>query len=403
MARIQKPSNDISEIHIESVEGSLQIKGWSEERISMEAHSEDELHYTLDDDSLTLRADGDCLLRVPSECSLHIATVSGNTHIQGIEGEIHLENVDGSLTMKDVGESHVENVSGNLMVRGVEGEMAVDDVAGNVTLRDIEGDVQIGDVHGNLSLRNIEGSVAAKSDGNVELRLDPEGNDVKVEADGHIFCSLEDGSDADVVFESGAQSIRISTNNGKQIIQGSHHELTLGDGGADVELKAGGYIDFRSEKGKSFTLDLDMDFSNDMGNLAEDISEQVSSQVEGQLESLNEQLGALSERLRSSGDRAAHNAQRHVAAAQRRLEHRLREKQGRHGRRVVTVSPGVKAADPVTAKERALILQMVQDKKISVDEAEMLLNTLEGREPAKAEQKAAPSEPVQSEEGKANA
>jgi DUF4097 and DUF4098 domain-containing protein YvlB len=140
MARIQKPSNDISGVHIELVEGSLQIKGWGEDKISMEADSEDELHYTLDDDSLILRADGDCLLRVPTEVSLHIETVSGNTYIQDIEGEIHVENVDGSLTMKNIGETHVENVAGNLSVKAVEGDMAIDDVAGNMTLRDVEGD-----------------------------------------------------------------------------------------------------------------------------------------------------------------------------------------------------------------------------------------------------------------------
>ncbi len=394
MARIQKPSNDISGILIESVEGSLQIKGWGEDKISMEADSEDELHYTLDDDSLTLSADGDCLLRIPNESSLHIETVSGNTYIQDIEGEVHVENVDGSLTMKNVGETHVENVAGNLSVRGVEGDMAIDDVAGNMTLRDVEGDVKAADVHGNLALRNIEGSIVAKGDGNVELRLEDQGNDVTVEAAGNIFCSLEDGADAEVAFESGAQSIRISTNKGKQLVQASKHVLTLGDGGMDVALNAGGYIDFRSEKGKSFVLNMDMDFSKDAGDLAEDISEQVSSQVEAQLESLNDQLEGLAEQLKDTGDRSVRHAQRKVAQAKRQLERRL-EHQHLRGRGAQGGILAGRKADPVSEKERMLILQMVQEKKVSVEQAEMLLNTLEGRPaaPVAPAAQAAPTPP----------
>jgi hypothetical protein len=391
MARIQKPINESAEIQIESVEGSLQIKGWDQARVSMEADSENELHYTLDDNSLTLSADGDCLLRVPKGSGLHIETVSGNTYIQDIEGEVHVENVDGSLTMKNVGETHVVNVAGNLSVRGVEGDMAIDDVAGNMTLRDVEGEVKADDVHGNLSLRNIEGSILAKGDGNVELRLEDEGNDVTVEAAGNIFCSLEDGADAEVVFESGAQSIRISTNKGKQLVQGSKHVLTLGDGGMDVSLNAGGYIDFRSEKGKSFTLDMDMDFSKDVGDLAEDISEQVSSQVEAQLESLNEQLEGLAVQLKTTGDRSVRHAQRKVAQAKRQLERRL-EHQHLRGRGGLGVMATGRKAEPVSEKERMLILQMVQEKKISVEQAEMLLNTLEGR-PAAPAAPAAPTPP----------
>jgi hypothetical protein len=101
--------------------------------------------------------------------------------------------------------------------------------------------------------------------------------------------------------------------------------------------------------------------------------------MEDQMEALNEKLQALGERLKQSGSQAGARAQRRVEAAQRRLERKLQGRGIRSHGRTVTFTHGGKAAEPVSSKERGLILQMVQEKKINVDEAEMLLNTLEGR------------------------
>jgi hypothetical protein len=51
-------------------------------------------------------------------------------------------------------------------------------------------------------------------------------------------------------------------------------------------------------------------------------------------------------------------------------------------------------AEPVSEEERMLVLQMVQENKITVREAEILLNTLEGR----AVGPETPSEPGESTE-----
>lgn len=374
MYRTEHAASDSPEIHVESVSGSLQIKGGSDGRIVIEARRQEDLHFSMQDNSLTLSADSDCILRVPEESSLHIESVSKDAYVQAVEAEIHVEDIGGSLTLKSVGPAHIENVSGNLFVRGVEGDLQLDEISGNVTLRDVEGDLQAEEVHGNFGLRNVEGDVDVKSDGNADLRIEAEGHDIRVVAGGNLFCNLESPGNAEVSFQSGAQSIHISTDDGKQFVKAGKHEITLGDGSTEMELVAGGHIDFRCQKGKTFSVDFDLDFGDEAAGLADEISEQVSSQVESQLESLNAQMEALSERLSHEGGRAARHAQRKVAAAQRQLQRKL-QRHGIHG----GVIPHGKAPDPVSEKERMLILQMVQDKKISVEQAEMLLNTLEGR------------------------
>lgn len=383
MAKIEIPSNGSPEITIESVSGSLQVKGWDEDNIRVDVHNQDDLHYTADDDMLTLRSDSDCVLRVPSESTLTVQSVSRDAYIANIEGEVSIESVSGSLTMKNVGETKVENVSGNFTVRGVDGELYINEVSGNASIRDVEGDLKAEEVHANLVLRNIEGEIEAKTDGNADLRLDVEDTgDINVEASGNLFCALNPPGDSDLHFESGAQSIHINTMESKVHVQATEHEMTLGDGGNDVWLKAGGHIDFRSrDEGHGVDLDLDLDFVDETSGLAEEISEQVSAQVEAQIEALNAQLEGLQERLRHTGDRATRKAQERVAAAQRRLQLKLQNRSGRGG--LTFQMP--KKVDPVTEQERMLVLQMVQDKKINVAQAEMLLNTIEGRAIAQPE------------------
>ncbi|MEX2144721.1 MAG: hypothetical protein WD740_08995 [Anaerolineales bacterium] len=381
MPRIQLPSGGSPMLRISKIGGSLQLKSWGEDSIRIEVQREDHLDYSFEDNTLELSCASDCLVRAPEESEVHIESVGGDAFVINIEGEVYVERVGGSLTLKNVGASTLGRISGNLTARNVEGSLSADEVSGNMSLRDIEGDVTANNVSANFSLRNVEGNIEAKSGGNADLRLELETDaECRIKAGGNVFCHLESSTDADVMLSSGAQQIHIYTEEeSNQVLQSRKHEFTLGDGGAIVELTAGGHIDFRCRDLGEELLP-DMDFVDDITGLADEITGQVTAQVEDQLEALNEKLQALGERFKHSGSQAAARAQRRVEAAQRRLERKLQGRgvTTRRGRGV-TLAHGAKVSEPVSSKERGLILQMVQDKKINVDEAEILLNTLEGR------------------------
>lgn len=395
MARIDVPMGDNPEVIIENISGILQVKGWDEEQVRVEVPKQEQIHHQATSDRLTLSSDGDCILRVPEDCTLKVKTVSGDAYIGHITGTLEIGSIGGSLTLKALGEVQLGKIHGTLTVRAIEGDISVEEVYGNAALREVEGELHINSVHANLSLREVEGYIEARSDGNAELRLDELENDVDIKAGGNLFCYLDEETDAEVSLESGAQQIQVSTGENKQSLQTKKHVFTLGDGGTNIYLKAGGHIDFRSEGGSSDAdFDLDLDFLDEVDDMADEISEQVGAQVEGQLQSLNERLEGLQERLRASGERAARVAQRRVEAAQRKLQHKLH---GPYGR-IFASTQAIKQAEPVSDQERSLILQMLQDKKIDVQEAEMLLNTLEGRAPA-AEPPASESKPSEGEKG----
>ena len=399
MARIDLTSSDSPKVRIDEVEGSLQIKAWDEDSIRIEIEDKEDLDYSFEEDVLKLSADSDCFLRVPSGSSIEIEEVGGNADIVAVEGAIKIVEISGNLSMKNVGPTTITEVAGNLNVRAVEGDLSIVEVSGNATLRDVEGNLSAKEIGSNLSLRDAEGNVTAETGGNAELRLELQtGGTYKVEAGGNLFCHIDPPGNAMVHLSSEGERMHIYTESEKQTRNVDEYEFKLGKGGADLNLSAGGHIDFRCrERSEEFSFGVDLDFVDDIAGLADEISEQVSSQVETQLDALNEQLTALGDRLRNSGGRAAHVAQRRVEQAQRRLERKLHSRGGR-----VVVTSAVKPTEPVSAKERALILQMVQEKKISVAEAEMLLNTLEGRKPMEPEAKtepAAETKPAEDKEG----
>jgi hypothetical protein len=90
----------------------------------------------------------------------------------------------------------------------------------------------------------------------------------------------------------------------------------------------------------------------------------------------------FSERINRRVQDATRRATERAEAAVRRVEDNLRRQQGRRfsfnwsGGRGGT--PSVPPTEPVTDEERMTILKMLQEKKISAEDAEKLLSALEG-------------------------
>ena len=153
-------------------------------------------------------------------------------------------------------------------------------------------------------------------------------------------------------------------------------------------------------------------------DFGEQIAEQIEAQIEAQMELMNEQLNAQFERLsekistaglsegemerimdqwRISSERASERAQTKMERAQKKLERKIeaaRRKSAIRARAAearqrgrkrgawavgVSVQPD-KDREPVSEEERLMILRMLEQKKISPEEAEQLLAALEGQD-----------------------
>jgi hypothetical protein len=196
--------------------------------------------------------------------------------------------------------------------------------------------------------------------------------------------------------------------------------MTIGDPDAELNLSASGTVALLGrapdwETSQDFDADLGADFDGMVEEISEQAAEQLELQMEmlerhldAQLENLSATLGAsglkmeetekiarrareasirataraqekmqrAQEKMRRKLDAAQRKAEARAARAERKTERRFQERRGWN----FETGPArpEPPSDPVTEEERMMILRLLQEKKISAEEADKLLSALEG-------------------------
>lgn len=357
-----------------------------------------------------------------------IERVAGNVDCKAMESELEIQSIEGNLSLRSIGSARIERVEGEFLAKHVEGDLTLGGVAGNVTVRDLEGVFVVRDeISGNLSLDDVEGDVNVKVAGNASLRLDPQSDqEYVIKAAGNLVCRLPD--DASVKVEvSQAKRVTIDSRpQGLSETADAPHTWTLGDGEAKLQLSADGNVLIANRAPDwEMETDFDVDFGAEFDGMAESIGEQVARQMEAQMAALEQQLNAqmgrftttaraispeeaerIAQRARAASERAAAQAQERMHRAQEKLERKLaaarqraeqraqraerraqRSETGRHAWRFewhttpkppTPPTPPEPPSEPVSDDERLVILHMLEQKQISLEEADKLLSALEG-------------------------
>jgi hypothetical protein len=345
--------------------------------------------------------------------------------VRRVRDALAVKKVGSSAFVQDVGEVNLGVVGSQLVAKRVRGDLQVENVGSSVVVRELAGQVNFSNIGGSLHLRDVSGGINAELSGSATLDFAPvTWQAYAIKAAGSIRCNIPADANVEFEIESGSQRIRIKNAEGSETIKESSHTLILGDGGAPVKLVAGSSVEIVSQgSGLGDVDEFEIDFGNEIGSLADEIAEQTTQQIQAQMELLEEQLNTqmaslslslgsagmseermreLEERLEQAKERAARRAEeashrtqekveRKIAAAQRKVERKARASAVREARRhhgPDFMGPGVVVAppvaretikDPVSEEERMMILQMLQDRKISVEQAEQLLSALEGK------------------------
>jgi hypothetical protein len=411
-------------IVLAEVQGDLRVKGWDRSEVVAKSSSGNDLSLEKRDDAFHIVCLNDCTLYVPHSSSLDVGTVLGDAAFKALEGELSVEEVAADLALRDVGATQLGTVGSDLSARRMRGVLEVQNVGGSVVVRDVDGQFSAKGIGGHLHLRDVSGGVSTSVGGNATLELAPvPWQAYSINAGGNIRCQLPADTNAEINISSGAQKIKVNLGEISDTIRAGNHSLTLGEGGPALNFNAGGQVDLSSQPSIwDFEEEIEVDFGGELGVMGEELSEQISQQIESHLEMLESQLDShlaplsaslsgaglseeqaerIRERIEQARERAAARAEaaaqraqekikRKLAAAQRRAERKARaaavrrarkerQKRGHVGFGGLTSSTKP-AGDPITDDERMLILNMLQDKKISVEEAEELLASLEGKE-----------------------
>lgn len=344
-------------VHIESVGGDLSLVGWESDEILVKG-DDDEMRVHQDGEEVKISSSGDLSIRVPKTASISISKIEGDAAIRGIIGGIALDQIVGDLSIRDVENIAIDTVQSDLSLRGAKGNVAVKKVQADVSIRDVDGNVALESIVDDLALRDVRGNVSANVGEDVVLYINPQsGNSYSITAGDDILLVMPPKANAALTLN--ADSIDMDWKGVDNDEDATSQVITLGDGSAAITLNAGGDIRVsnRAEAGES---------AEEFGNFA----------------GIGLDWSGFGERISKQVERAARRAEE----AGRRAEERVRRRMGAKvnfgaGRWNWDLSPkGVPMPPkpPVSDEERIAILKMLQEKKITAEEADKLLSALEG-------------------------
>lgn len=392
------PIGEATVLVIRNVAGHLELRGGQEEELRVRAGGE--LQIDAGDEEIALTCSGDCVLALPTSLNLRCEAVHGHAQIEDLTGAVTGDAVDGHLRLRNVGPVRLAAVRGNLDAEGVSGDLIVDSVGGGLRAAGMRGRIAAS-IGGDLSVRDLDGSVQAEAGGDARLDFVAIGvAQNTVSAGGDIVCRMPAEASATVSLQCGGRVYVQGPIALQPQAAGAAH-FVLGEGEATVELRAGGDIRVRARTGfDEVGADGDVGASEDFSWRIEQATQQIAAQLEGQLgvfarqieerlieSGATEEIAArVQEKVQSALRRAETNianALRHVEKQAQRAEERAARLEAHQMRRQTAwpAAPPPRGPRPaaVTPEQRMRVLNMLNDGKITVEQAEQLLAALAGK------------------------
>ena len=389
---------------IESIPGDLRVAGWERAEIMVKTDG-DLLTITTGADPIVISCDEDLILYLPRAAKVQVEKVSGDAILQALNGPVTLGPVAGDLTMNDlgpvtlgtiagdaslrnIGALNAGNISGDFTLRGGHGICAVDKVGGDGSVRDVDGMLTIENVGSDLYVRNVHGAVTVKAGADVALYVSPAAGQIyDVSAGDDLIVRLAPETCVKLhLSASSPDAIQVDFPGVKVPEDCTSCEVILGkpaEGMAEMLLSASGdlLVTSLAEPWESAA-----DFDSGAWHippippLPPDFSERINRRVQASMERAQVHIEAASRRTDAK-----------VQAAMRRAEMKVRaaEVRGRRGAQFnvnvgrwnwdLSPKEPPETGEAVSDDERLIILRMLQEKKISLAEAEKLLAALEGK------------------------
>lgn len=361
-------------IVVEKCGGNLEVRGWSREETVIE-YSDRETDVETVEGSLKISTDSSLSLRVPEESTISIVDTEGNVRLKEVNTALNIGNVGGTLMVRRVPSLQLGNVGGHLVLRDVEGDFNFQAVGGNITLRDVRGPVIGEGVDGHLVAKTTPaGAKIERVGGNLVMKTDlkPE-TSYEFNCDGSAEITVPES--ADVRFIVNADGTIKADTNFQTVLEGRQRIFLNGNGSSVFKLSAGGSVRIKQRS----IYRTDEDLPEGFEDFSEEI-EEAMSHLDLQFESIEAQLERIPDHIRGRVERKLEAARRHVIDAQRRASRTVeRATRDLHNPSVGFAST-VEPREPVSEEERMMILQMLEDGKITVKEAHKLLEALEGKE-----------------------
>lgn len=370
--------------------GDLVVRGADEPQIGLHLRDRGlgEAGLEREGETFTLTARDDCKLTCPVGTTLTVHAVRGDLKIEGIRGPVAIDQVYGDVRLRNLGPVALQQAYGDVSIHSIQGNLEVQSILRDARIRAVTGRASLGQVGSDLRADGIEGGLVAEQVG-ADAALGPPFTAGAT----YRLCV---GSDLSVTIPPDA-SLRLALQSGGgvrsrlpdlELEAGEGGEMTgvLGDGEAELAAEVGGRVVLRPEEPGSGVPDLD--FLADLEGLGPLIEAQMTERMADMMARLEDRLGRIDdEAIRRQVDRAAERARRAAEratekvqrVAEREAERALlrAERADRRWRRASGLRQTPARPSPVSNDERLRVLRMVEEGKLSPQEAADLLDALE--------------------------
>ncbi|MGB9723358.1 MAG: SHOCT-like domain-containing protein [Chloroflexia bacterium] len=379
--------------------------------------------------------------RVEGDVSIHQAgdvrgrdVLSGDLNLQRA-GAVELSEVEGDVALYGAASLSLERAGDDVSAGEVSGDVRLKEVHGDVLLRDIGGAAEIGRAEGDLTARHVRGDLlAGRVDGDIVLDTSfQEGHTYRLVSRGDIVVRCPEGTAARFLIQASSWVVPPSDVSRVERREEGRAAVQLGQGGPDVYLTADGEVvlgpagdwersvhDFSrrmEEWGRRFGRQMEewgerlreqlqqADWER-IGREVEEATARIAQLVETRLQELD--LDELSrragetaaqaeervrqvdwERIAQKIEQATRQGMERVQAGLQRLQERLRRSAGVEPPAPpppppppppapeTPPPPPPEAAPAPLDEERMAILRLVEEGRLTADEAAALLDALE--------------------------
>lgn len=352
-------------IIVDSVGGDISVVGWDGNEVLIKA-DEDELTLQQNGDEIRFSCADDVSLRIPKGSTLSFASIGGDAAIRGVGGDIKISAISGDLSIRDAGSVAVDAVGSDFSLKGARGNLYIKSADGDISIRDIDGNVLIDSVADDLALRGARGDIKVNVGEDVVVYLEPrEDGQYMVTAGDDILMVLPSTANATVKMQG--DEIDVAWPGIQNEPDATEREVVLGNGSAKIMLSAGGDVRLTNQANAAESVD-------EFGNFAA-----LNFDWSGFGERISRQVQAATARATRNADEAARRAERHAERHARRWGRTPPPGPwGDFGPQGMPTPPAPPKSEPVAEEERMAILKMLQEKKITAEQAEQLLQALEG-------------------------
>ena len=403
------------QITVTECAGRLVVRVWNRDEVSLKGNDV-QVEEKSDGKGLQISSQSELKITAPAGTSLVVQQAHSDLLVKGVQGHVMIQKANADVILRDCGDVDLHDVHADLVAKHMSGRLTADTVHGDASLRHmggadiktvngdiagrhIHGDVRVGTVYGETRLGPINGDVhVERSMSDVRLdRVSGRGSVASAESDIRLFSTFGPGKhefnckgditvrwpqDRPVkILASGKKfTNRLALSDESE--KDGHFSGQIGEGEPDVVLilNAGNRVTLKekdivdSNWAELEFEDDDFTFDFDFSRLA-GLGERIASRVNERFAQFETQLGTdMAAKIERQVEKAVRRAEKAAERAARKAERAQRR--GYSASYTVNTKPRSQTPAQDTSAEQLHVLKMLEEGKISAQEASKLLDAL---------------------------